>query len=85
MVGCSDASSLDLAVGFCATILEAGTYPITIAVWSSGGTTMGTWTGWIRLATFPPSPGPVTGDYSLTFPADGGPGDTLGGTFCIQR
>ncbi len=88
VVGCSDASALDLALSsnVCGTVQEAGTYPIHNSSWTNGGTTTATSSGWIRLATFPPSPGPVAGDYSLTFlPADGGPGDTIGGTFCVQQ
>jgi hypothetical protein len=90
VVGCSDASALDLAfadmLGNCATVREVGLYAIDNASWTSGGTTTGFGGGWIRLATFPPYPGPVTGDYSVTLlPVDGGQAHAFGGTFCIQQ
>ena len=86
--GCSDAASLDLYVsdspGPCSYVQEAGTYPIWTGSWTSGGATSQAWFGSIRFDPFPPYRGALTGDYSVTLSADGGPGDTLSGAFCIQ-
>jgi hypothetical protein len=86
--GCSDASALDLrfAQGSCGSVEDGGTYLIRSASWTTGGTTAsGAWSGSIRFDPFPAPPGPLTGDYSITLLGDGGEGDTLEGTFCIQQ
>lgn len=85
--GCSDASALDLhfAQIECSPVQDGGTYYVERASWTTGGTTISAGSGSIRFDPFPAPPGPLTGDYRITFLADGGGSDTLEGTFCIQQ
>jgi hypothetical protein len=87
LAACSDAAALDLtfaaAPGVCEVVQEAGIYNVDRASWTSGGTTEVTANGWIEFSTF--DPGSRQGKYALTFgAADGGDGDLVAGTFCVQ-